>query len=78
MQDVLARSGNVIDGAGNPRIRADVGIAGDRIVTVGELTGESARRTIDADGLCVCPGFIDMHMHTHSDDQPPGAASRLV
>ena len=67
MLDVLIRSGNVIDGAGNPWIRADVGIADGRIVAVGKLTGELAQRTIDADGLCVCPGFIDMH--THSDLQ---------
>ena len=67
MLDVLIRSGNVIDGAGNPWIRADVGIAGGRIVAVGKLTGEAAQRTIDADGLFVCPGFIDMH--THSDLQ---------
>ncbi|HLZ26221.1 MAG TPA: D-aminoacylase [Chloroflexota bacterium] len=67
MLDVLIRSGNVIDGAGNPWIRADVGIADGRIVAVGKLTDELARRTIDADGLCVCPGFIDMH--THSDLQ---------
>ena len=67
MLDVLIRSGKVIDGAGNPWIRADVGIAGGRIVAVGKLTGEVAQRTIDADGLFVCPGFIDMH--THSDLQ---------
>jgi N-acyl-D-amino-acid deacylase len=65
--DVLIRSGAVIDGAGNSWIRADVGITGGRIVGVGKLAGESARRAIDADGLYVCPGFVDMH--THSDLQ---------
>ena len=63
MLDVLIRSGNVIDGAGNPWIRADVGIADGRIVAVGKLTGELAQRTIDADGLCVCPGF---HRYAHA------------
>jgi N-acyl-D-amino-acid deacylase len=63
--DLLIRNGRVIDGTGNPWYRADVGIRGDRIVAVGRLDRESATRTIDADGLAVCPGFVDMH--THSD-----------
>jgi N-acyl-D-amino-acid deacylase len=65
--DLLIRGGRVIDGAGNPWYAADVGIAGGRIAAVGRLGGESAGRTIDADGLFVCPGFVDMH--THSDLQ---------
>ena len=67
MLDVLIRGGRVIDGAGNPWYRADVGIAGDRIAAVGRLRDEPAKRVIDADGLFVCPGFVDMH--THSDLQ---------
>jgi N-acyl-D-amino-acid deacylase len=65
--DLLIRGGRVIDGAGNPWFSADVGIAGDRIVAVGRLGDEPASRTIDAGGLYVCPGFVDMH--THSDLQ---------
>ena len=67
MLDLAIRGGRVIDGTGNPWFHADVGIRGDRIVTVGPLE-EPARRTIEVDGLVVCPGFIDMH--THSDLQP--------
>jgi N-acyl-D-amino-acid deacylase len=67
MLDLVIRGGRVIDGAGNPWYRADVGIAGDRIAAVGRLAGEPAARTIDAEGLFVCPGFVDMH--THSDLQ---------
>ena len=67
MLDLLIRGGRVIDGAGNPWYTADVGIAGDRIASVGRLAGEPAARTIEADGLFVCPGFVDMH--THSDLQ---------
>jgi N-acyl-D-amino-acid deacylase len=67
MFDTLIRAGRVIDGTGSPWIRADIGIVGDRITSVGRLSGESASRTIDADGLYVSPGFIDMH--THSDLQ---------
>jgi N-acyl-D-amino-acid deacylase len=65
--DLLIRGGRVIDGAGNPWFTADVGIAGDRVAAVGRLATESAARVIDADGLLVCPGFVDMH--THSDLQ---------
>lgn len=65
MLDVLIRGGRVIDGTGNPWYQADVGIRGDRIAALGRLGGESARRTIDAGGLAVSPGFVDMH--THSD-----------
>jgi N-acyl-D-amino-acid deacylase len=63
--DLLVRGGRVIDGAGNPWYQADVGVADGRIAAVGRLGGEQAARTIDADGLFVCPGFVDMH--THSD-----------
>ena len=67
MLDVLIRGGQVLDGAGNPWFEADVGVAGDRIAAVGRLADEPAARVIDADGLVVCPGFVDMH--THSDLQ---------
>jgi len=63
--DILVRGGRVVDGTGNPWFHADVGIQGERIVALGRLGHESARRTIDADGLYVAPGFVDMH--THSD-----------
>jgi len=65
--DLLIRGGHVIDGTGNPWFAANVGVIGDRIAAVGRLDGEPAARTIDADGLYVCPGFVDMH--THSDLQ---------
>ncbi len=63
--DTIIRGGNVFDGMGTAPIRADVGIVGERIAAVGDLAGHAAGRTIDADGLSVAPGFIDIH--THSD-----------
>ncbi len=58
--DVLIRGGTVVDGTGAPGRRADVGISGDRITAIGDLAGATAARTVDAAGLTVAPGFIDM------------------
>lgn len=61
--DVLIRGGRVLDGTGNPWYYADVGIRGERIEAVGNLRGASAQQVIDATGLYVAPGFIDVHSH---------------
>jgi N-acyl-D-amino-acid deacylase len=61
--DVLIRHGRVLDGSGNPWMPADVGIRAGRIVSIGTLDGASADTTIDARGLLVTPGFIDVHSH---------------
>lgn len=61
--DLLIRGGRVLDGTGNPWQRLDVGITGDRIRAVGRLDQATASRVIDASGLYVTPGFIDVHSH---------------
>jgi N-acyl-D-aspartate/D-glutamate deacylase len=61
--DIIIRNGRVLDGTGNPWYRADVGVRGDRIAAVGDLAGARAARVIDATGLYVAPGFIDVHTH---------------
>jgi N-acyl-D-amino-acid deacylase len=58
--DVVVRGGTVYDGTGAPGRRADVGIRGDRIASVGDLSGAAAATAIDAGGLAVAPGFINM------------------
>ncbi|HET7466431.1 MAG TPA: amidohydrolase family protein [Candidatus Dormibacteraeota bacterium] len=62
--DVLIKGGEVVDGTGAPRARLDVGIEGDRIAAVDRIDGASARHVIDAGGLVVAPGFIDVHVHS--------------
>src|SRR5512133_1784837 len=58
--DVLIAGGRIVDGTGDPWYRGDVGITGDRIAAVGDLSGASATTRIDAANLVVAPGFIDM------------------
>ena len=58
--DILIRNGRIIDGSGNPWYRSDVAIRGDRIVAIGKLPNATAKRVIDASGMVVSPGFIDM------------------
>lgn len=62
--DILLLNGRVIDGTGGPWFRADVGIKGDRIVAIGKLDGQNARRAIDVAGKVIAPGFIDVHVHS--------------
>lgn len=58
--DLVFAGGRVVDGTGAPWFRADVGVVGDRIAAIGRLEGAAAKRRIDASGLVVAPGFIDM------------------
>lgn len=65
MLDIKIIGGTIVDGTGTRGYRADLGIQGDKIVAIGDLSEAEARETIDATGEIVAPGFIDMH--THSD-----------
>ena len=58
--DVVILNGHIIDGSGNPWYAGDIGIRADRIAAIGNLKGAAAKHTIDARGLVVSPGFIDM------------------
>ena len=58
--DVIIRNGSIVDGSGNPWVSGDIAIRGDRIAAIGKLKDAHAKRVIDAKGLVVSPGFIDM------------------
>ncbi|MFZ5907161.1 MAG: N-acyl-D-amino-acid deacylase family protein [Nitrospirota bacterium] len=71
MIDILIQRGLLVDGSGSEPFEGDIGIAGERIVSVKKTvslrrsrTGVSAKKRIDAEGLVVCPGFIDTHAHS--------------
>ncbi len=65
--DLIVRHGRVVDGTGNPAFFGDIAVTNGRIAAVGRITGD-AKKEIDATGLIVAPGFIDVH--THADDIP--------
>ena len=78
--DLIIRGGRVFDGSGNPWIRADVGVRDERIVAVGDLSAAATDDEIDAAGLYVAPGFIDVHSHAVAglvDEERIGAATLL-
>lgn len=62
--DLVIRGGRIVDGSGNPWFHGDVAVRGDRIVAVGRISKTPSKREIDAKGLVVAPGFIDMHSHS--------------
>ena len=62
MHDLVIRGAMVADGVGNPLIRADVAVSGERIAEVGDVRG-SAKETVEADGLVLAPGIVDVHTH---------------
>lgn len=62
--DLIIKNGFLIDGTGNPWVKSDVAIKGEKIVNIGDLSGVQAGKIIDAKGLVVSPGFFDIHAHT--------------
>ena len=61
--DILIQHAHIVDGSGNPWYQGDIGVRGDTIVAIGLLEKAPSRLTIDAHGLTVAPGFIDIHTH---------------
>ena len=65
--DLIIKNGNIIDGTGSKPRKSDIGINGDKIISIGDLKNQEAKTIVDAEGLCVSPGFIDTHSHADFD-----------
>ncbi len=76
--DILIRGGLVADGTGDPAWRGDVGIRDGKIAALGFLKDKTAKRTIDATGLVVSPGFIDIHNHSDYSILTDGNAESMI
>lgn len=65
--DIVLSGGRIVDGAGNPWRRADMGIVGDRIAALGDLRAAQTKQRLDVTGFVVAPGFVDIHSHAGRD-----------
>lgn len=76
--DVLIKNGKIIDGTGNSWFIGDVAVRGGKIVKIGRLGSWLAGKIIDASGLIVAPGFIDVHTHIEGDEKKNPLASNFI
>ena len=75
--DLIIRNGIVYDGTGKKSYKADIAIKDQKIIAVGNLSKATAKKEIDAKGLAIAPGFIDLHTHIESIHQTPDAESHV-
>src|SRR5262245_7975153 len=76
--DILIQNGRIVDGTGSPSFHGDLGIKDSKVVALGKLPGRTAARTIDAKGLVVAPGFVDMHNHSDTAVLTDGNAQSMI
>jgi N-acyl-D-amino-acid deacylase len=76
--DIIIRNGKVLDGTGNSWVYADVAIKDGKILKIGKLTNEHATKELDATGLIVAPGFIDVHTHIEGDEVQNPLATNFI
>ena len=74
----MIRNGKIINGTGNSWYYGDVAVKGDRIVAIGKALKLSAAKTIDATGLIIAPGFIDVHTHIEEDERMNPTADNFI
>src|SRR5687768_978980 len=76
--DLLIRNGKIIDGTGNSWYYADVAVQNGKILAIGKLDSTGAKKVINANGLIVAPGFIDVHTHIEGDERENPEANNFI
>lgn len=76
--DIIIRNGKIIDGTGNSWIYADIAVKDGKIAAIGHLKNYTAHKIVDATGLIVTPGFIDVHTHIEGDEKKTPLASNFI
>src|ERR1041384_8739135 len=76
--DLLIQNGLIVDGTGSPSFHGDLAIKAGKVAALGKLKNKTAARTIDAKGLVVAPGFIDMHNHSDTAVLSDGNAQSMI
>src|SRR6266480_2149869 len=76
--DILIRNGKIIDGTGNNWFYGDVAVKGGKIIGIGRQLNFTAQKTIDATGLIIAPGFIDVHTHLEGDEAKDPNATNFI
>ncbi|HTE01407.1 MAG TPA: D-aminoacylase [Mucilaginibacter sp.] len=76
--DIILKNGKIIDGTGNPWFYGDVGIIKNKVISIGDLSKSKADKTIDAIGLIIAPGFIDVHTHIEGDEKKTPTADNFI
>ena len=76
--DVIIKNGKVLDGTGNSWVYADIAIKDGKIISIGKLKTNTAAKIIDAKGLIVAPGFIDVHTHIEDDERKNPTADNFL
>ena len=76
--DVIITNGKIIDGTGNSWYYGNIGIVNGKVAAIGKLENTQAKRTIDAKGLIVAPGFIDVHAHIEGGELTTPTADNFI
>ncbi|MBS1592004.1 MAG: D-aminoacylase [Bacteroidetes bacterium] len=76
--DILIKNGKILNGSGNSWFYGDIAIKGEKIIAIGHLNNYTSSKTIDATGLIVAPGFIDVHTHIEGDEKKNPTADNFI
>ena len=76
--DILIKNGKILDGTGNSWFYGDLAVQNGKIIAVGRLTKFTAAKIIDAKGLVVAPGFIDVHTHIEGEEKRNPTADNFI